>query len=395
MSNLDVNVARITREVVLDRTRVKADLSNIFEDSLGGRLDKLVNYLNEAALDAEGQSAAIETVSDLLSRRAHLLQDHIDHPEIGEEVIDSPIIVTGCPRSGTTLLNMLIGQHPDNRIPEWWETTRPSPPLGIMQPDDPRRADADQEVADLVRTDPSLLLSHPYFDEGGAAAAECEAFGALNLQVMRRTLYFRVPAFLSIDLMDDPVEYYRFHKKLLQSLQWRMPKRRWALKGVEHHVRLEALKTVYPDAKVVWVHRDPQKIFPSVFELNARLVEGTIGKPVDRKEVGARLMEVYGGQLDRATQSPLIGHPDIHHLLYADFAASPVAQIEAIYRKFDLPFDERASAAMTQWLERNKGDRHGKFSYSLEAFGLTPEALEERFGAYRQRFGIPVEGVRA
>lgn len=385
----------VTADEILKATAAKAGQTNVFAESLGQRLDKLVDYLNhEVELDDSGRKAAVDTSSDLLSRRARLFQDHIDHPEIGEEVIDSPIIATGVPRSGTTLLNMLIGQHPDSRIPEWWETTRPSPPLCMAGPDDPRRAEADQEIADLLRTDPSLLLSHPYFDEGGAAAAECEAFGALNLQVMRRTLFFRVPAFLHINLMDDPVEFYRFHKMLLQSLQWRMPKKRWALKGVEHHVRLEALKTVYPDAKIVWVHRDPLKNFPSLLELNARLLEGTVGHSVDREALGARLLEFYATQLDQASVSPLIDHPDVYHLLYVDFAAEPVKQIEAVYRHFDLPFDDPASAAISTWLENNKGDRHGKFTYSFEPFGISPRDLDERFSAYRAKFSIPYEGTR-
>lgn len=393
MNGTRANTTLITSEEILAATAEKAGQENVFADSLGQRLDKLVAYFNnEVELIGPAREAAIDVTSTLLSRRAHLLQDHIDYPEIGEEVIESPIIATGCPRSGTTLLNMLIGQHPDNRIPEWWETTRPSPPLGLSGPDDPRRAEADQEVADLVRTDPSLLLSHPYFDEGGAAAAECEAFGALNLQVMRRTLFFRVPAFLQLDLMDDPVEYYRFHKKLLQSLQWKMPKKRWALKGVEHHVRLEALKTVYPDAKIVWVHRDPMKIFPSLMELNARLLEGTVGHSVDRAALAPRLLDVYAKQLEQASVSPLIDDPDVYHLLYADFSASPVEQIEKVYRHFNLPCDQRASDAISAWLANNKGDRHGKFAYSFEPFKVSAEELDARFSAYRAKFNIPYEG---
>lgn len=387
--------ALLTEAAILEHTRRKARLADVFEASLGHRLEKLVAHLNEIlAASPDAGEAAIETVSDLLARRALLLQDHLDYPEIGVEAIERPLIVTGCPRSGTTLLNMLIGQDPGNRIPSWWETTRPSPPLALMSATDRRRAEADREIADLIATDPSLLLSHPYFDEGGAAAAECESFGALNLQVLRRTLYFRVPALLAIDLMDDPLDYYRFHKKLLQSLQWRQPKRRWALKGVEHHVRLDALKAVYPDAAIVWVHRDPLRTFPSVFELNARLVEGVTKAPVDRAALGARLMDIYGTQLDTGSGSPMIDHPDVYHLLYADFAAAPVDAIAKIYRHFGIALSADARSAMTRWLDDNSGDRHGKFTYSLDDFGISPDALEARFSGYRTRFAIPHEGTR-
>lgn len=392
------DATHLTIDQMISAAREKSGLAEVYQAGLGTRLKRVVDYLNEnCALDMAGRAAAVDTIGSLLAHRAMLLADQERYPAIGQEVIERPIIVTGLPRSGTTLLNMLIGQHPDNRIPEWWEVTRPSPPPALVPPPNPRLAEGHQELRDLLAVDPSLLMSHPYFDQGGHAAAECEAFGALDLRVIRRTMYFRVPAFIALDLMDDAAEFYAFHKKILQQLQWRSPRKRWALKGVEHHVRLEALRAVYPDAIVVWLHRDPQKVFPSVFELNARLTEGVLKQPLDRASFGARLLEMYGGMLDAAMASPLIDDPDIYHMRYADFAAAPVEAIAAVYRRYDLLFDMQARQAIRTWLDdpANRGDRYGKFTYKLEPFGITPEILEKRIAPYRAKFGIPHEEARS
>ena len=50
---------------------------------------------------------------------------------------------------------------------------------------------------------------------------------------------------------------YPFHARVLQQLQWKGPKGRWIIKSPNHMVDLPDLLETYPDASVVWTHRDP------------------------------------------------------------------------------------------------------------------------------------------
>jgi hypothetical protein len=252
------------------------------------------------------------------------------------------------------------------------------------------------EMAELVALQPNLLQSHPYFDQGGHALMECEKICVLDFRYLFRSAFYRVPANVSVSLDADQIEFYLFHRAVLQALQWRRPERRWALKGTEHHAHLAALKEVYPDAVVIWIHRDPQKVVPSVMELLASFSEGVTGKPVDRPAYGRLVLRRYQANLAKAMASPMVDHPDVHHLRYADFAADPFGQIEAIYRRYDLPFTAATGAAMRAWYDapENKGDRHGKFKYALSDFDLTPADIEASMADYRARFEIPFEGQR-
>ena len=51
---------------------------------------------------------------------------------------------------------------------------------------------------------------------------------------------------------------------MLQHLQWRCPGDRWVLKAPSHLGQLESLLAVYPKARIVFTHRDPLKVLPSV-----------------------------------------------------------------------------------------------------------------------------------
>ena len=57
--------------------------------------------------------------------------------------------------------------------------------------------------------------------------------------------------------------------RVLKLLQWRCPPTRWNLKSPPDICHLDAFVAVYPDARIVWTHRDPAKVLPSVCKLIA------------------------------------------------------------------------------------------------------------------------------
>src|SRR5205823_968946 len=73
----------------------------------------------------------------------------------------------------------------------------------------------------------------------------------------------QVPSYAAYMAQQDPEIAMRYHKRVLKLLQWRNPREHWVLKDVFHLSRLPALFSVYPDACVVWAHRDPVRSFAS------------------------------------------------------------------------------------------------------------------------------------
>ena len=379
---------------ILNAVRQETNLVELHEKELDDRLRRLLLHMdNDLGLNGSGKLAAFRSVVEILKSRAHMLDDRERYPEIKDEVIEKPIIVVGLPRSGTTVMHALLSADPDNRAPRYWEAVWPSPPPGISPDDDPRIARGDIEVAELCRQNPLILKSHPYWDAGANTIMECEAFGGLDLRNVYNTYYFRVPAMLQIELMDDPVGYFKFHKSVLQNLQWQRPRKRWALKGNEHYGYLGALQEVYPDGIVIWLHRDPYKVVPSLMELLFNWFQDAAGKPLHRPTVGRQVLALYKNWLDKGVASPAADYPNVHHLLFTDFMGDPVGEIGKAYKKYGLPFGDKQREAMRSWLDdpKNAGDRYGKFTYSLDDFEMGRDEIDTAFAAYRARFGVAQE----
>ena len=99
---------------------------------------------------------------------------------------------------------------------------------------------------------------HPYFDDGGRSLMEDDAIVVLEFQGAQPMSTYKVPAPLPTP---DPVTFYESHRRVLQHLQYGAPDRRWALKGTYHTNRVEVIWSIYPDADIIWNHRDPVQTF--------------------------------------------------------------------------------------------------------------------------------------
>jgi hypothetical protein len=190
-------------------------------------------------------------------------------------------------------------------------------------------------------------------------------------------------------LPTDPRAQYRLHKMMLQQCQYARPRKYWTLKGF-HGGRLEALFETYPDASIIWVHRDPVQAIASRIVLTGELVEGLAGR-VDWKEQAAVHLAACRAGFAATLNNPRINDPRIHHVRYQDFIADPISTIRTFYGKYAVPFGPGTETAMRDYLKKNKGDRYGKFRYSTDLIGVDIDALHAEFAPYRERFGLDIE----
>jgi hypothetical protein len=359
------------------------------DDSLPARFEQAVAQIRSVGMNEAGQRAAAQVCHWLLTSRLQLLEDRKRYP-ISQEKIEKPLFATGEPRSGTTLLHALLSVDPSARALRFWEVMYPSPPPGLAKADDPRRARADADWKEILERLPKWLISHPYNDMLGDGLPECERTWAFDFRVMTPTAWWRVPMGMIIGgLPSDPQAQYRLHKMMLQQFQYARPKRYWVLKGF-HGQRLEALFETYPDARIIWVHRDPVQAIASRIVLTGELVEGLTGH-VDWKVQAAMHLAACRAGFNATLNNPMVNDPRIHHVRYADFIADQVGTIRGFYEYAGVPFTPAAEAAMREYLRNNRGDRYGKFKYSTDVIGVDVAALHEEFAPYRERFGLEIE----
>ncbi len=377
---------------LLRAAQQETGLSDWGDPSFEDRFGLAVEALQKVGMDADGQQKAAEVCHWLLTDRLRFFDDHKRYPGLADEVIERPLFATGEPRSGTTLLHALLSLDPDSRSLRFWEVMRPSPPPGLAAQDDPRRALADEDWREINAMAPEWLKIHPYNDMLGDGLPECERSWAFDFRIMTPTAWWRAPIGMAIaGFPTDPPAQYRIHKMMLQHCQHGRPKKRWALKGF-HGPRLAAFFDAYPDARLIWTHRDPVQVTASRIGMALALTRAFgRGKPFDEKAMAAAHLGATRAGIADTLSNPLVDDPRIYHVRYRDFVADPVGTIGGFYDYCGLEFTDAAQAAMRDYLASNRGDRYGKFVYSASDIGVDLDALNEEFAPYRARFGLEVE----
>jgi hypothetical protein len=376
-------------DTLLAAAEAATGLRDYGDDTLPARFRIAVGQIAQVGMDEAGQRAAAGVCHWLLTSRLQFFDDRKRYP-LEQERIERPLIATGEPRGGTTLLHALLSVDPGARSLRFWEVMYPSPPPGVAGPGDTRAARADEDWREINRRIPKWLTSHPYNDMLGNGLPECERTWAFDFRVMTPTAWWRVPMGMNVGgLPSDASAQYRIHRMMLQQCQYARPLKRWALKGF-HGARLAALWEAYPDARIIWTHRDPVQIVASRIVLTGELTEGLVGH-VDWQAHAALHLAASRASMKATLADPLVSDPRILHVRYPDFIADPVGTIRKYYEFAGVPFTAGAEAAMRDYLGSNRGDRHGKFRYSTDVIGVDIDQLNAEFAPYRDRFGLAIE----
>ncbi len=180
---------------------------------------------------------------------------------------------------------------------------------------------------------------------------------------------------------------------MLQQFQYNRPKKYWVLKGF-HVFRLKEFFGAYPDASLVWLHRDPVQVAASRTMMMADIMEGIVG-PIDLKAETKMHLEMTRASIAKTISNPLADDRRIHHVRYRDFVSDPTGTTIRGHCGFaGRELTPQTEGAMRNYLATNKGDRHGKFRSStklLTDMGEDPEPPHEEFRPFRERFGVQIE----
>jgi hypothetical protein len=352
----------------------------------------LVHSCNsEADLNLLGRFAARQHFLDLLTTRLRLRNFWRHTPEIPRQTIREPIFITGMPRSGTTFLHDLFAQDYDNRVPRTWEVMFPFPPPVRERFDsDPRIAKAENRLRLLRWTHPSIMKAHPV---GARLPQECIAITSYSLISDEFLEMFRLPSYEKWLRTRDMVPVYKFHRSFLGHLQWRCSATRWVLKAPDHVHSLKSLMEVYPDARIVFVHRDPLKVVGSVASLTAML-RGAFSHHADPRVLGT---DEARNLAEKAVK--MIEFRDSHQHLndrfidvrYVDIVRDPVGTVRNIYESFGLALPAESGARIRDFVTAVRNKKRPRHIYRLTDFGLDLLPEDASFVLYRKRFALERE----
>jgi len=362
-------------------------------DSYREGLDVLVNDFNNGIAKGiytdEGIGRVAADCVHYLSNRLRVVDYLRQNSELTSRPIVRPVFVMGIPRTGTTLLSNLLAADPARRSPLEWEIDEPIPPAtSATLKTDPRC------VARLER-EKAMLEAHPEIGRIYRSSAvyphECVWYLAHDFKTLMIESKGILPEYKDFIFGADMTSAYSYHRKFLQALQHNAPGV-WNLKMPSHALHLEYLIKEYPDARLIWTHRDPLTAtgsLCSIISYSHQMLMGRIDSewlaqdyPWQAQQHAERVMDFR----DKHGEDRVI---DVH---YSEMISDPMGAMKKLYAALGDDWTAATEAGIQAWLDDNPQNKFGKHEYKLAQYGLSKEGLEPLFERYLARYDVAREG---
>lgn len=195
---------------------------------------------------------------------------------------------------------------------------------------------------------------------------------------------------------------YHAHRRYLQHLQWQTDSdsKRWVLKMPFHLLTLDYLFEIYPDAKFIFMHRDPSHVMSSWVGLMKR-VRSFVMVKTDDIVVGAQSVELMSRMMQNAVKFRS-SRPDLSDRFldidYDTLVANVEGTLHQIHKFLQIEdsWTDEYRKRVELYLNENRQRRSqysGEHRVKLEDFGISLSLLREAFDEYLNCSFIP-QGVR-
>jgi len=386
LDGLSKKMIPIDSERVMKLAQRTTGLDDWGDGGFRARLDAAVDGVNDANLNTTGLFGARYVLNWHLGNRLRVVDFAKRHPELEEVDIERPVVITGFFRTGTTFLHNVLAADPNNRVAQAWELAYPVGRLGDPLGDAAwRRAQAKFTFGFNQAAIPDQGVAHNV-----TADSYEEDFFLLenDMAVLTFWVGFAAYSYANAMLDWDMTEPYEFHKLQLKILNAQRSAGRWVLKCPWHIWNLDALMAVYPDAQIIFTHRDITKALASHCSLSAKMAS-KLKRSLDVKELGEFWLDYTRIGLDRAMESrKKIPESQLYDVRLRDLMASPMTVLQDIYAHFDLEFSEEIAGLLEERIAEKPTSQEGEHEYAIEDFGLTNERVRETLQTYNERFGV-------
>jgi hypothetical protein len=333
------------------------------------------------------------------------LLDHLLFPGFKKQPIRSPVFIVGNPRSGTTFLHRVMARDSRFTYFRLYQTIFPSvlfyklfaaagrldrllgrPADRLLarisrrgfrgwesiHPTDHEKAESDEMLFVYAMLSPLIGLQFPFFQELRQAVRpdllprkEREKLKAYYRSCLQRHLYATGP-----------------DKVLLEKVA--------LIAG-----RLQTVREVLPDMRIVHMLRNPYNSVPSLVSMFQVPWRSLAPQALQTEEAARGLKEMILKyyRIIYETRSEL---PDERfvEVRYQELANDPEAAVRRIYERFGLQADPEFNRALAEEKERARQYR-SRHSYSLQDAGIDPAELFARLSDLFEAYGFEPDPERA
>lgn len=283
--------------------------------------------------------------------------------------IEAPVFILGHWRSGTTFMHNVISCDDRFGCCSTYQTVFPHLMLwgrsffkGCMSAVMPS-----QRPTDAVELGPDL----PQEEEFALSnMTPCSYYHFWMFP--RRWAEYRRKYLLFDDITQEELRSFRGAlDKMIRIALFVSGRQRYLSKNPPHTGRIRVLLEMYPDAKFVYLIRNPYAVFDSTSSFFRNTMRSIRLQSISDAELQEQILRTYVELYDKYEEEKgLIPAGQLTEVRFEDFEADPLGRTQEIYRDLGLGDFERVRPAMAAYLDAHRGFRKNRRVFGAETVRL-------------------------
>ena len=166
-------------------------------------------------------------------------------------------------------------------------------------------------------------------------------------------------------------------RELIKISLWNTGGERFLSKNPPHTGRVRELVKMFPNAKFIYLMRNPYTVFESTRSFFTNTIQPLKLEEFSDEAIERSVLNVYTRLYDRyEADKHLIPEGNLIEVKFEDFEADALGMTEQIYQTLDLPGWKEARRAVEQYVGSKKGYKKNKYQYAQR----TRDLVEQHWG---------------
>lgn len=274
----------------------------------------------------------------------------------------SPVFIIGHWRSGTTYVHNIFTQDPQFGYCTTYQTVFPH----LMLWGRPFFRGAVKLFIPNERATDKMELGVDIPQEEEVALSNMTAISHYHfLSFPQRMEEYRERCLLLNGLTPEEHEEFKAAmRKLVRTSLLTQKKSVFLSKNPPHTARIKTLLEMWPDAKFIYLVRNPYTVFESTRNFFGKTINSTTLQHFDREGYELEVLKTYKALYDRyEEQKVLIPEGHLYEIRFEDIEADPVAITEDIYRKLDIGNFDDVSQKIKEYVGSKRNFKKNKYTY--------------------------------
>ncbi len=316
--------------------------------------------------------SSFKSIQDKKYRK--LLKDKpLEHP---------PVFILGHWRSGTTFLHNVLSQDKRFAYNTTYQTVMPHL---MMWGQSFFKGSTALVMPDKRPTD-NMELSVDLPQEEEFALANMTEHSYYHMWIFPQLMQWYADRYLLFDTInkEEIAEFEREFKKLIKISVWNTGGEQFLSKNPPHTGRIKELLRMFPDAKFIYLIRNPYTVFESTRSFFTKTIKPLQLQEISDEEMEENILSIYDKLYHKyEAEKSLIPEGNLIEIKFEDYETDPIGQTELIYKSLGLSGFDAARPAIEAYVSKKSG--HKKTKYNFEE--RTIKLVEQRWAFALKQWG--------